>query len=139
MANADYSDQVFLYVVTCDCGNGRLGYYVGTYRGIHVTTRWAEHKTGGGSSFCRKYPPIAFKNLGKFNKKQAFKYEHAFTVYYMRKCGFRYCRGALALNMRKDCHLFNNLFWVPKELRAELIAGKLGMWDDLDEHPLGEI
>jgi predicted GIY-YIG superfamily endonuclease len=121
----------------CVCSNVRLwGYYVGTYRGYDVHKRWAEHKTGDGSRFCRRYPPIAFKLVGRFLRKNAFKYEHALTVYYMRKCGFRYCRGARALNMQNDCHRFNNLYWVPKELSAELKAGKLGLWDDLSEHPL---
>ena len=134
--NLDWSNLAFVYVVTCDCGGGRLGYYVGTYRGYDVHKRWAEHKTGDGSRFCRRYPPIAFKLVGRFLRKNAFKYEHVLTVYYMRKCGFRYCRGARALNMQNDCHRFNNLYWVPKELSTELKAGKLGLWDDLAEHPL---
>jgi predicted GIY-YIG superfamily endonuclease len=132
-----WNNELFVYVVTCNCGNNQIGYYIGTYGGFNVETRWHEHKTRRGSRFTMKYEPISFKRVGRFPKKTAYFYENQLTVYYMRKCGFRYVRGGDHLWMKHGCHLYNNLtFWVPKVLRPALKAGKLGLWDDLEEYPL---
>ena len=126
-----WNSELFVYVVTCKMENNEFGYYVGTWGGDFVKTRWDMHTSGRGSStFCRRNQPISFKCVGRFPRKIAKLYEDRLTEYYLKKVGFRKARGGRYNNMQHDCHLLRNLrWWLPRNLQPLLLEGKLGVWD----------
>ena len=127
-----WNELNYVYVVTCRMKNtNEIGYYIGTWGGDRVKTRWDMHTSGkGSSSFCKRNKPIAFKCVGRFPRKVAKSYENKLTEYYLKKVGFRNARGGRYNDMRKDCYLLENLkWWLPKSLQNLLLQGKLGVWD----------
>jgi hypothetical protein len=127
-----WNELCYVYVVTCKMKNSKsIGYYVGTWGGDHVVTRWRMHSSGVGSSqFCLRNQPIAFKCVGRFPRKFARMFEDRLSEYYIQKVGFRKARGGRYNNMRKDCYLLENLkWWLPKSCGQLLLQGKLGRWD----------
>ena len=121
---------VFVYVVKCCVSPTILGYYIGTWGGDNVNFRLSEHFRGRGSNFTKKYPPISSICVGRFEKGVASRLENLLTAYYMKKVGFRYCRGGNHLNMRPNCHQISQLkWWVPGGLLPLLYSGALGTPD----------
>jgi len=92
-----WNEFVYVYVVTCRMNDqNEHGYYIGTWGGDDVKTRWRMHLTGQGTSkFCKLNKPIAFKCIGRFPRKIAKLYEDRLTEYYIRKVGFRKARGGV--------------------------------------------
>jgi predicted GIY-YIG superfamily endonuclease len=121
------SNLTYVYVVKCRCNNSQIGYYIGTSSKNDVKVRWAEHARGKGSRFTQKFEPINFTCVGRFERKYAMKLENILTIYYMRKVGFRFCRGGDYLNMRFDCYQISQLkWWLPSALIPALKTGSLG-------------
>jgi predicted GIY-YIG superfamily endonuclease len=121
--------QSWVYVVKCDCGD-RFGYYVGVWTGETCGSRKHQHFQGLGSKFTRKYNPISFLTVGRFPSNIASRLENRLTEYYMKKVGFRYCRGGNHLNMKKNCHQLTQLmWWAPSSLRPLILTGDLGEVD----------
>ena len=119
--------SAFVYVVKCRVSRDKIGYYVGTWCGRDVKTRWSQHKALKGSKFTRKYPPISFMLVGRFASSVANRLENKLTTYYIKKVGFRYARGGNHLNMRENCHQLAELrWWLPGSLQPLLEKGLLG-------------
>ena len=122
--------QSWVYVVECKCDKNQLGYYVGIWSADTCSRRKYQHFTGRGSNFTKKYTPISFKIVGRFPTSLAARLENRLTEYYMKKVGFRYCRGGNHLNMKPNCHQLTQLmWWAPSRLRPLILAGKLGEVD----------
>ena len=107
-----------------------MGYYVGTWGGSDVKTRWDQHRSGRGSRFTVKYEPISFVCVGHFDSAHANRLENMLTAYYIKKSGFRNARGGNHLNMRANCHQLSELrWWLPGCLQKHLERGLLGSPD----------
>jgi predicted GIY-YIG superfamily endonuclease len=120
----------FVYVVKCRISPGKFGYYVGTWRGPTVETRWSQHRRRNGSRFTVKYEPISFVKVGQFPSAEALRLEDKLTAYFIKKVGFRFARGGNHLNMRANCHQLSELrWWLPGRLLPFLERGQLGVPD----------
>ena len=120
----------WVYVVKCKISENKMGYYVGIWGGETIGARKHQHFKGLGSRFTQKYTPIAFMKVGKFEYHEAARLENRLTEYYMRKVGFRHCRGGNYLNMKTNCHQLSQLsWWLPKALVPLLKLGRLGVPD----------
>ena len=120
----------WVYVVKCDVGSGKIGYYVGIWGGERCEARMYQHFNGVGSRFTKKYRPISFMKIGYFKNEVAVRLENILTAFYLKKVGFRHCRGGNHLNMKKNCHQLTQLiWWLPFSLRPDLISGRLGTPD----------
>jgi predicted GIY-YIG superfamily endonuclease len=109
-------------------------YYVGATKNYDYRI-YQHFNHDGGSKWCNLHEPLEVVYFKKFSSyKAAFKDEQAQTVIYMRKYGIRHVRGADALNCKPNCYTQNSIqFWVPKSLRKDALAGRLGKVDS----PLG--
>jgi predicted GIY-YIG superfamily endonuclease len=120
----------WVYIVKCDVGKGKIGYYVGIWSSEHCETRMRQHFNGDGSRFTIKYRPISFTKVGYFKNGIALRMENLLTAYYLKKVGFRFARGGNHLNMKKNCHELTQLmWWLPYSLRQDLLSGRLGVPD----------
>lgn len=124
--------MVFVYLATLDGFGGKPCFYIGTWAGPKVETRWEMHRSGyGGARFTQMYKPVSFKVLAicKTNH-EAQKLENKFTESFILKHGFRRVRGGDMLNCRKDCHTLANLkWWLSPRLLKPLLQGDLGVPD----------
>ena len=131
------NSKIYVYVLKCRTPSGKLGYYVGTWGGDSVHTRWKQHLIGIGSKFCKLNDPISYISVGRFSKSNAFRMENILTAYYMKKVGFRNCRGGNHLNMKPNCYQLSQLlWWIPGCLHKELLRGDLGKPDPV-QHLVG--
>jgi predicted GIY-YIG superfamily endonuclease len=122
----------WVYVVKCFISQGQIGYYVGKWGAETCGRRMQEHFNGNGSKFTQKYQPISFHKVGYFPNRIANKIENILTVYYMKKVGFRNCRGGDYLNMTKNCYQLTQLrWWLPFELRSQILSGRFGFPDEV--------
>ena len=83
-------DNYRVYVLALEKGK----FYVGVTK--EVQRRFAEHKSGKGSAFTRKYSPLGIvyqKNIKTKIKKVAESEENAFTINLMKKYGIENVRG----------------------------------------------
>ena len=104
-------------------------YYIGTWAGPRVQTRFEMHRSGrGGSRFCQRYKPFAFEVLARCPTiREAQNLENYITETYMIRYGFQRVRGGDMLNMRKDAHTLQNLkWWLTPRLQPYLLSGALG-------------
>ena len=124
--------MVFVYLATLKGFDNKPCYYVGTWAGPKVETRWQMHISGeGGARFTQKYPPVSFKVLSICkNVAEAQKVENIFTERFILQHGFRRVRGGDMLNCRPDCHTLANLrWWLSPRLQGPLLRGELGLPD----------
>ena len=126
------NSHVYVYVIRCDGGELGNCFYIGTWGGDHPKTRFLHHKSGHGSAFCRRYPPIDYTIYAKVLNENAPSVENEVTISYIRKYGFRRVRGGNMLNMKPNCYQISSLrWWLDAKLQLALEAGHLGVPDAL--------
>ena len=132
--------MVFVYLATLAGFDNKPCFYIGTWAGPKVETRWEMHKSGiGGARFTQRYKPVSFRVLSICRtNSEAQKVENVFTEIFMKKYGFRRVRGGDMLNCRKDCHTMANLkWWLSPALQEPLLRGDLGIPDPPQEALFG--
>ena len=124
--------KCYIYLAKCDGKELGTCFYIGTWAGPRIQTRFEMHKSGkGGSQFCQRYKPFAFKILGRCKTIRAAQdIENIITENYILRYGFRRVRGGDMLNMRRDAHTMANLkWWLTPRLQPFLLSGALGSPD----------
>ena len=124
--------MVFVYLATLEGFDEKPCYYVGTWAGQKVETRWHMHRSGvGGARFTQKYKPVSFKVLEICDTiPEAQRVENRYTELFIRFHGFRRVRGGDMVNCRPDCHTLESLkWWLSPRLQDPLLRGILGTPD----------
>ena len=114
---------MIIYALQCE----EHKYYVGRTRGS-ARNRFLKHVRGDGAKWTRRYRPISYKVLERTDSRVDSK-EHAWTVKYVQKYGFRNVRGGNYVSMQTDCYTERALYYFLYPIKSELQAGLYGVLD----------
>ncbi len=114
---------MIIYALQCEENK----YYVGSTRGS-ARNRFLKHVRGEGAKWTRRYRPISYKVLERTDSRIDSK-EHAWTVKYVQKFGFRNVRGGNYVSMQPDCYTERALHYFLYPIKSELQEGLYGVLD----------